>query len=144
MTSPLRKLLADGPKTGLLAARAISNLHATAFESELSKIFSSRVRVESWLAQVRVDSQELSSHCESLVCNLESNEISHFSMTLLCYLNGTRYVRKWCLKCYETAPDKLENCAQCWFSKLIAGYLYLHFFSLHFTCLFHSQSFQQV
>ena len=27
---------------------------------------------------------------------------------------------------------------------LIAGYLYLVFFSLHFACLFHSQSFQQV
>jgi len=29
-------------------------------------------------------------------------------------------------------------------ASLIAGYLYLRFFSLHFTWLFHSQSFQQV
>ena len=27
-------------------------------------------------------------------------------------------------------------------ASLIAGYFYLSFFSLHFTCLFHSQSFQ--
>jgi len=27
---------------------------------------------------------------------------------------------------------------------LIAGYLYISFLSLHFTCLFHSQSFQKV
>jgi len=26
---------------------------------------------------------------------------------------------------------------------LVVGYLYLSFFSLHFTCLFHSQSFKK-
>jgi len=40
--------------------------------------------------------------------------------------------------------DKLENVAQCCFSNLIAGYLYLSFLSLHFTFVFHSQSFQKV
>jgi len=29
-------------------------------------------------------------------------------------------------------------------TSLIAGYLYLSFLSLHFTCLFHSHSFQKV
>jgi len=29
-------------------------------------------------------------------------------------------------------------------ASLVAGYLYLSFFTLHFTCLFNSQSFQQV
>jgi len=29
-------------------------------------------------------------------------------------------------------------------TSVIAGYLYLSFISLHFTCLFHSQSFHQV
>jgi len=29
-------------------------------------------------------------------------------------------------------------------TSLIAGYLYLSFLSLYFTCLFHSQSFQKV
>jgi len=29
-------------------------------------------------------------------------------------------------------------------ASLIAGFSYLSFFHLHFTCLFHSQSFQQV
>jgi len=28
-------------------------------------------------------------------------------------------------------------------ASLIAGYLYLSFFTMYFTCLFHSQSFQQ-
>jgi len=39
-------------------------------------------------------------------------------------------------------PNKLENGAQCSFSVLFAGYL--RFLSFHFTCFFHSQSFQQV
>jgi len=29
-------------------------------------------------------------------------------------------------------------------TRLVAGYLYLSFLSLHFTCLFHSQSFQKI
>jgi len=29
-------------------------------------------------------------------------------------------------------------------TSLIAGYLYLSYLSLHFTCLFHTQSFQRV
>jgi len=40
------------------------------FESESSKIFSSRVRVMTWSSRVRVASQKLSSHFESLVCKL--------------------------------------------------------------------------
>jgi len=39
--------------------------------------------------------------------------------------------------------DKLENGVQCCLTSLIAGYLYLSFLSLDFTCLFHSQSFQK-
>jgi len=57
------------------------------------------------------------------------------------------------------APDKFENGAQHamkwrpisekWvpnvvLTSLIAGYLYLGSLSLHFTCLFHTQSFQRV
>jgi len=42
------------------------------FESESSRNFSSRVRVMTWSSRVRVESHELSSHFESLVCNLES------------------------------------------------------------------------
>jgi len=40
-------------------------------ELESSKIVSSRVRVMTWSSRVRVESQELSSHFESLVCKLE-------------------------------------------------------------------------
>jgi len=43
-------------------------------ELESSKIFSSpvRVRVMTWSSRVRVESRELSSHFESLVCKLQS------------------------------------------------------------------------
>jgi len=41
-------------------------------ESGSSKYFSSLVRVITWSSRVRVDSRELSSHLESLVCKLES------------------------------------------------------------------------
>ena len=59
-----------------------------------------------WLNRARVESQELSSCFESLVCKLESIS-SHtkyhiFSMTYFCN---------------EMAYDKLENGAQCCFNK---------------------------
>jgi len=45
----------------------------TPFESKSSTFFSSQVRVESWLG--RVESQEMSSHFDTLVCKLESMSI---------------------------------------------------------------------
>jgi len=54
------------------------------------------------------------------------------------------FAMKWYLTRNEMAPNKLKNCTQCCFSKF--DYLYLIFCesSLHFKCLFHSQSFRQV
>ena len=111
-----------------------------------------RVESESWHGRVRVESQELSSHFESFVCQLESHEISRF-----CY--NTFFAMIWHPTCHKMAPDKLENGAQHkhamkWrpisqilmpnvvLTSLIAGYLYLSFLCLHFTYLFPSQSFQ--
>jgi len=84
--------------------------------------------------------------------NVESHEISHFFYDI-------SYAMKWRPICCKMVPDKLENGAQhaiewCPIGKkqvpsvvstsLIARYLYLSFISLHFTCPFHSQSFQKV
>jgi len=57
------------------------------------------------LIRVRVESRELSSHFESLVCKLESMS-SHTKF----HVFSTFF-------CYEMAPDKLEKCAQCCFDK---------------------------
>jgi len=48
----------------------LSNQSHKPFESESSKKFLSRVMT--WSSRVRVESQELSSHFELLVCKLES------------------------------------------------------------------------
>ena len=60
------------------------------------------VESESWLGRVRIESRELSSHFESLVCKFESHEILHFFHNIFCY---------------KMAPDKLENSSQCCFNK---------------------------
>ena len=84
--------------------------------------------------------------------NVESYEISHFFLLHL-------YAMKWHPIPYKMATDKLENGGQHAIKRhpigeklvpnvvstsLNAGYLYLSFLSLHFTCPFHSQSFQNV
>jgi len=46
--------------------------------------------------------------------------------------------------CYEMAPDRLKTVPNVVLASLISGYLHASFFSLHFTCLFHFQSFQKV
>jgi len=100
----------DVPKSFLL-----SQSHKPS-ESESSKIFSSRVRVES---------QELSSHwfvssshwfVGSSQCRIKQN-FKFFSKTFLCY---------------EMAPNNLENGAQCCFSKLYCRLFISKFFQLVF------------
>jgi len=59
-----------------------------------------------WSSRVGVESRELSSHFESLVCNLESMS-GHTKF----HVFSTSFF------CYEMAPDKVENCAQCYFNK---------------------------
>jgi len=59
-----------------------------------------------WSSRVRVESCELSSHFESLVCKFESTS----SCTKFHVVSTTFF-------CYEMATDKLENCAQCCFNK---------------------------
>jgi len=51
--------------------------------------------------------------------------------------NGTQHAMKWRPISQKTVPSVV-------LTRLIAGYLHLSFLSLHFTCLFHSQSFQKV
>ena len=41
----------------------------------------------------------------------------HISPVYFLLWNGARLVRKWCPTCYEMSPDRLENGAQCCFSK---------------------------
>jgi len=114
-------------------------------ESGSSKIFSSpvKVRVMTWSSQSRVtrivQSQELSSHFDSLVCKLESMS----SHTKFHVFSTTFFAMKYYPTCYKMALDKSENDAQCCFNKFECRLFISVFFSLHFTCLFHSQSFQK-
>jgi len=55
---------------------------------------------------IRIESQELSSHFELLVCKLESNEIQYFSF----------FVRKWHTINYKNGAQRAKNDAQCCFS----------------------------
>jgi len=65
-------------------------------------------------------------------------KISHFSYIF--------FAMKWHRTCYKMASDKLQNGTQCCLSKFDCRLFYLSFCesSLHFTCLFHSQSFPKV
>ena len=121
----------------------LSSQSHKALESESSKIFSSRIRVTTWSSRVRVESQELSSHFESLVCNCKLESMSShtkfhvfFYDTFLLW-NGTHHAIKWRPISSKMVPNVV-------LTSLIAGYLYLTFLSLHFTFVFHSQSFQKV
>jgi len=51
--------------------------------------------------------------------------------------NGAQHAIKSCAIGYKLVPNVVST-------SLIAGYLYLSFLSLHFTCPFHFQSFQKV
>jgi len=51
--------------------------------------------------------------------------------------NGAQHAMKWCPISYKIVPNVV-------LTSLIAGLLYLSLLRLHFTCLFHSQSFQKV
>jgi len=57
-----------------------------------------------WSSRVRVESQELSSHFESLVCKLESM----LSQMKFHIFSITFYAMKWPPTCYKMAPDKVE------------------------------------
>ena len=77
------------------------------FVSESSKILSSRDRDESWLARVR----SVSNHKN---CRVTSSHWFASSSQCLVKWNLTFFMSVFC---YEMAPDKLKNCAQCCFSK---------------------------
>ena len=91
------------------------------------KIF--RVRVVSWVGRVRVESQEESSHFETLVCKrvkVKSNEILHFSYVFFCY---------------KMAPNELENGGRkvtklCPTSSAISGYIDQNFWWNQFPLYF--------
>jgi len=67
-----------------------------------------RVKSESRPGRVRVESEELSSHFESLVCKLESmSSHTNFHIFLRHF-----FAVKWHPTCHKLPPDKLENDAQ--------------------------------
>ena len=71
------------------------------FKSESSKLFSSRVM--SWSSPVGVESQEMSSHFEALICKHESmSSQPKFNIFAVFF-------------CFKMAPNKLKNGAQCCF-----------------------------
>jgi len=51
--------------------------------------------------------------------------------------NGVQHAMKWRLVSQKMVPNVV-------LTNLIAGYLYLSFLSLHFTCRFDSHAFQKV
>ena len=74
--------------------------------------------------------------------NVESREISRF-FYIFCFEmapsnleNDDQHAMKWRSSSEKILPIVVLTC-------LIAGYIYLSCFRLHFTCLFHSQSFQK-
>jgi len=58
-----------------------------------------------WSSRVRVESQELSSHFESLVCKLESMS----SHTKFHIFSTTFFAVKWRPTCYKMVPYMLQN-----------------------------------
>jgi len=70
-------------------------------ESFLSSQSHKPFESESWFGRVRVESQKLSSHFESLVCKLDSMS-SHMKF----------HIFLWHFLCYGMPLDKLENGAQ--------------------------------
>ena len=77
-------------------------------ESESSEFFSSRIRVMTWSSRVRVKSQELSSHFESLVCKLESMPSHTKFHVFLQHFFGM----KWRLISSKMVPNMLWNGAR--------------------------------
>jgi len=61
-----------------------------------------------WSSRVRVESKELSSHVELLVCKLESVPSHTKFHVFLRHFFAT----KWRPTCHQMASDKLENGAQ--------------------------------
>ena len=91
----------------VMSPRHLSSQRNKPFESESSKTFSSRVRVESWIGRVKVKSQELSSHYESSVCKLESMS-SHMTFLFFSYKMAPNE--------HQIALNQQKNGVQCCFS----------------------------
>jgi len=84
-------------------------------KSESSKIFSSRVRVKSWLSRVELKSSHKSCWVTSSLWFARSIQCRvKLKFTFLQWLFRAL---KWCPKCYKKSPGELENGAQCCFSK---------------------------
>jgi len=101
-------------------------------ESESSKIFSSRVRVMTWSSRVTRTVESLR------VIGLQARVTRNFT-----FFQRHFFALKWHPTCYEMAPDKLKNGPNVVLTSSTAGYSYLSSLSLHFACLFHSQSCQK-
>jgi len=116
------------------------------FESESSQSYPKFFRVESesesWLGRLESESSHEN-------CRVTSSHWFASSSQCRVTRNFTYFLRhffalKWRPTCYEMAPDKLENGPNVVLTSLTAGYLYLSSLSLHFACLFHTQSCQRV
>ena len=111
----------------------LSSLGHKHFESESSKVFSSRFRVESWLAHV--ESQKLSSHLESLVCKFTIFPMSQFAVKRP--------------SCCKWLPVSLKMVLHVVRASFIGCYVYCvactsFFKAVWILVLFHSHSFLQL
>jgi len=108
------QILHHWPRTGYYTLAVICPSHfcrvritSPSSQSHL-KFFRFIVRVMTWSSRIKVESKELSSRFESLVCNLES--MSSFTKF---HVSSTRFFSmKWRPICHKVVPDKLENGAQ--------------------------------
>ena len=98
------------PLTSDVPESFLSSQSHKPFESESSQSHYNFFQVESWLTRVRIESQELSSHFESLVCMLESMS-SHikfqFFSDILMPWNGAQRAIKWCPISKTMLPNML-------------------------------------
>ena len=108
-------------------------------ELESFKIFSSRVMTWSSQSRVTVTVESLRVIALQARVKVESNEISYFFYDFFMLRNGAEHaikwcpiIRKWCPASYEMAQDKLENGAQCCFSKFDGRLFICKFFQFEF------------
>ena len=117
----------------------LSSQNHKPFESESSqthlKFF--RVRVMTWSSRVTRTVESLRVIGLQARVNVESHEISRLFYDRFLLWNSTQHAIKWRPISLKMVPNVVST-------SLIAGYLYLSSPTLHFTCLFHTQSFQRV
>ena len=95
----------------LFESRAKSSYKPVESDSSQSHPKYFRVRVESWLGRVKVVSQKLPSHFESLVCKLESmsSQINlNIFLLLFLFLNAKMFTPQLTEKVFQTLLNRLK------------------------------------